>query len=120
MTTPCREVDGNPSTWKLETLPDVNSGALHGGSLKGNGGAVEFYWGLGLGGGCTVEGMQTIKVAQGELPVCHGKAADGTEHWENISKSLSTVSFSARGYTSDTASSSHDLLLKVISTLSFP
>ena len=120
MTTSCRHFEGNPSTWKLETLPDVNSGALHGVSLKGTEGTVELYWGVGLGGGCTSEGMQTIRVAQGELPVCHGKAADGTEHWENISKSLSTVSFSPRGYTSDTASSSHDLLLMVISTLSFP
>lgn len=109
-----------PSTWKLETLPDQNSGALHGVSLKGAEGGVELYWGVGLGGGCTPEGIQTIKVAQGELQTCYGKNADGTERWENISKNLSDTSFSARAYTADTASSSHDLVLQVISTLSFP
>jgi hypothetical protein len=109
-----------PSAWKMEALPDQNSGALHGISLKGAEGGVELYWGTGLGGGCTPEGIQNIQVAQGELQTCYGKNADGTEHWENISKNLSNVSFSARAYTTDTASSSHDLLLKVISTLSFP
>ena len=109
-----------PSTWKMEALPDQNSGALHGVSLKGSEGGVELYWGVGLGGGCTSEAIQTIKVAQGELNTCYGKTADGIERWENISKNLSTTSFSARAFTADTASSSHDLVLQVISTLSFP
>lgn len=109
-----------PATWKFETLPDQNSGGLHGVSLNGAEGGVELYWGIGLGGGCTPEGIQAIKVAEGELTTCYVKNADGTEHWENISKNLPNVSFSARAYTTDTASSSHDLLLKVISTLSFP
>jgi hypothetical protein len=104
----------------MEALPDQNSGALHGVSLKGKEGGVELYWGVGLGGGCTPEGLQKIKVAQGELQACYGKAADGTEHWENISKNLANLSFSARAYTADTAASSRDLVLKVISTLSFP
>jgi hypothetical protein len=108
-----------PSTWKMEALPDQNSGALHGVSLKGAEGGVELYWGVGFGGACP-EGFQSIKVAQGELPVCYAKNADGTERWDNITKELSNTGFSARAYTTDTASSSHDLLLKVISTLSFP
>jgi hypothetical protein len=109
-----------PSTWKMEALPDQNNGALHGVSLKGAEGGVELYWGTGLGGGCTPEGIQAIKVAEGELTTCYGKNADGTEHWENISKNLSATSFSARAYTTDTATSSHDLILQVISTLRFP
>ena len=109
-----------PSSWKLEALPDQNSGALHGVSLKGTEGGVELYWGMGLGGGCTPEGIQTVKVAEGDLSACYGKNADGTEHWENISKNLPTTSFSARAYTIDTTSNSHDLVLQVISTLSFP
>lgn len=109
-----------PSTWKFEVLPDQNSGALHTVSLSGAEGGVELFWGVGLGGGCASEGMQTIKVAQGELQTCYGKNADEAEHWENISKELSGTSFSARAYTSDAASSSHDLVLQVISTLSFP
>jgi hypothetical protein len=109
-----------PSAWKMEALPDQNSGLLHGVSLKGAEGSVELYWGTGLGGGCTPKGIQKIQVAQGELQTCYVKNADGTEDWENISKNLSNASFSARAFTTDTASSSHDLLLKVISTLSFP
>jgi len=109
-----------PSTWKLETLPDQNSGALHAVSLKGAEGGVEIHWGVGLGGGCTPEGLQTIKVAQGELQTCYGKNADGTEQWGNISKALPNAGFSAHAYTADTAPSSHDLVLQVISTLSFP
>ena len=109
-----------PSTWKSEVLPDQNSGALHGVSLKGAEGGVELYWGVGLGGGCTPAGIQTIQVAQGELNTCYGKTEEGTERWENISKNLSTTSFSARAFTADTESSSHDLVLQVISTLSFP
>ena len=109
-----------PSAWKMETLPDQNSGALHAISLKGTEGGVDIHWGVGLGGGCTPEGIQKIKVAQGELQTCYSKNADGTEQWGNISKSLSGMGFSAHAYTTDTASSSHDLLLKVVSTLSFP
>lgn len=109
-----------PSGWQLETLPDQNNGALHGASIKGTEGGVELYWGEGLGGGCTPEAIQTIKVAQGELPSCYGKNPDETEHWENISKNLPTTSFSARAFTIDTTPSSHDIVLQVISTLSFP
>jgi hypothetical protein len=108
-----------PSTWKMEVLPDQNGGLLHGVSLKGVEGGVEIYWGVGLGGACP-EGFQTIKVAQGELPACYVKSADGTERWENINKALPNTSFSARAFTADSASSSHELVLKVISTLSFP
>lgn len=109
-----------PSTWKMEALPNQNNGALHGVSLSGAEGGVELYWGVGLGGGCTPEAIQTIKAAQGELPACYGKNEDGTEHWENISKNLPATSFSARAYTKDTALSSRELVLQVISTLSFP
>ncbi|HSD84343.1 MAG TPA: hypothetical protein VLG46_10805 [Anaerolineae bacterium] len=109
-----------PPTWKSEVLPDQNNGALHGVALKGTEGGVELYWGVGIGGGCTPEASQMIKVAQGELPTCYAKNADETEHWENISKNLPTTSFSARAYTADAASSSRELVLQVVSTLSFP
>ena len=109
-----------PSTWKVETLPDQNSGALHAVSLKGAEGGVEIHWGVGLGGGCTPEGLKTIKVAQGDMQACYFKAEDGTEQWQNISKALPTAGFSANAYTADSTSSSHDLVLKVLSTLSFP
>ena len=59
-----------PSSWKLETLPDKNNGALRGVALNGDEGGVESYWGMGLGGACTPEAVQTIWVAQGELTAC--------------------------------------------------
>ena len=108
-----------PPNWNTEVLPDQNNGALHGVALKGTEGGVELYWGVGLGG-CTPEASQMIKVAQGELPTCYAKNTDATEHWENISKNLPTTSFSARAYTADAASSSRELVLQVVSTLSFP
>ena len=108
-----------PSTWKMDTLPDQNSGLLHAVSLKGAEGGVEIHWGVGLGGACP-EGFQTIKAAQGELPACYVKSPDGTEHWENINKALANTGFSARAFTADSAPTSHEVVLKVISTLSFP
>jgi hypothetical protein len=108
-----------PPTWKAEALPDVNNGALHALSITGPEGGAELHWGVGLGGACP-DGWQTIKVAQGELQTCYLKNDDGTERWDNINKELPTAGFSAMAYTSDTSASSHDLVLKIISTLSFP
>ena len=108
-----------PLTWKAEALPDVNNGALHALSITGPEGGAELHWGVGLGGACP-DGWQTIKVAQGELQTCYFKNDDGTESWDNINKELPTAGFSARAFTSDTSASSHDLVLQVISTLSFP
>jgi hypothetical protein len=75
---------------------------------------------VGLGGGCTPEGIKSIKVAQAELSACYGTNADGTEHWENISKQLSKDSFSASACTTDAAPGSNELVLQVISIISFP
>jgi hypothetical protein len=61
-----------------------------------------------------------LKVAQGELPTCYGKNADGTERWEQIDKNLPTTGFSGRAYTANAAPSSRETILKVLSTLSFP
>ena len=109
-----------PPAWTSEALPDQNNGALHGVALKGTEGGVELYWGVGIGGACAPEAVQKIKVAQGELPACYARNADQTERWENITKELPAASFSARAYTADATSSSRELVLQVVSTLSFP
>jgi hypothetical protein len=109
-----------PPTWTSEVLPDQNNGALHGVALKGVEGGVELYWGVGIGGACAPEARQMIKVAQGELQSCYVKNADGTEHWEQITKARPTASFSGRAYTADSSSTSRQLVQQIISTLSFP
>jgi hypothetical protein len=109
-----------PAAWESEVLPDQNNALLHGVALKGAEGGVELYWGVGLGGACAPEAVQKIKVAGGELQTCYVKNADGTESWENITMELPAAGFSARAYTLDAAASSRELVLQVVSSLSFP
>src|SRR5215510_3273390 len=71
-----------PSNWNFEVIPDQNNGLLHQVSLNGAEGGVELIWGVGLGGACTPEAIQMVKVAQGELQACYFKKADETERWE--------------------------------------
>ncbi len=110
-----------PSTWTLQHLPDSGDGAIHADKLQGTEGYVELQWGAGFGGAC-VQGYTTVKVAQGELPTCYTKNADGTESWTQINKELTpgTTGFSGSAATSNADPASHDLVLQVLSTLSFP
>ena len=87
--------------------------------LKEVEGGLELYWGVGLGGACP-EGYQPLRVAQGELPACHSQNADGTEQWSLAGKQLGQIFFTAVAYTSDSAASSRDLVLQILSTLGFP
>jgi hypothetical protein len=87
-------------------------------SLKGTEGGVDLHWGIGFGGACPPE-YTTVKVAEGELPACYTKNAGGTELWTQIDKELATTSFSAEARTNKADTASHDLVLEVLSTLSF-
>jgi hypothetical protein len=107
-----------PAGWEMETLPAENAGQLLGVALTGEEGGVELRWGAGFGGACP-GGYGTVAVAQGELPVCHLENADGTENWEQISKELGEIGFSARAYTSNPAPESRELILQILSTLRF-
>jgi putative hemolysin len=108
-----------PITWSSETLPDQKDGAIHGTSLTGPEGGVEVYWGLGFGGACP-NGTEPVQLAQAEVPACHGSNADGTETWSQIGYEVDGGnSFSVRAYTNDAQPSSHDLVLQVLSTLTF-
>ena len=108
-----------PGTWTQQPLPDQYNGTLHTVSLQGTEGHVDLQWGAGFGGACP-QGYTTIKVAQGELPTCYTKNADGTETWTQINKELSsTTGFSGMAGTSNADPASHDLVLQVVSTLSF-
>ena len=59
-------------------------------------------------------------MAEGELPACYSKNADGTEVWTQIGKELEATSFSADARTNNADPASHDLVLAVLATLSFP
>ena len=108
-----------PGTWTQQQLPDQYEGKLHTVSLQGTEGHVDLQWGAGFGGACP-QGYTTVKVAQSELPACYTKNADGTETWTQINKELSpTTGFSGFAGTYNADPASHDLVLQVLSTLSF-
>jgi Tol biopolymer transport system component/putative hemolysin len=108
-----------PSTWSQGTLPDQNDGAIHGEGFTGPEGGVEVYWGVGFGGACPT-GTDPVMLAAGEAQSCHIKKDDGTEEWTQIGSEVEGgTSFSVRAYTSDPQPSSQDLVLQVLSTLTF-
>ena len=85
-----------PPTWSGKTLPDQNTGAIHGQAFTGSEGGVEVYWGVGFGGACP-SGTEPVQLAQGEVPACHATQADGTEVWSQIGYQVSGGnSFSVR------------------------
>ncbi len=108
-----------PSNWQEQDLPDEVAGTRHHIVLNGPEGAVELLWGTGFGGACP-EGYQPIAVAKGTLPACHLQREDGTELWSLTGNPLENASFGGEAYTNDATTESHAVVLKVISTLSFP
>jgi hypothetical protein len=108
-----------PATWTQQEVPQETGQTFSTVTLQGTEGAVNLRWGVGFGGACP-EGYTTVKVAVGELPTCYVKNADGTEAWTQINKELQTTSFSGDAKTSSADQASHDLILQVLSTLSFP
>jgi uncharacterized protein len=108
-----------PPDWSQQTLPDQNDGAIHGESFSSPEGGVEVYWGVGFGGACTT-GTVLVQLAQGEEQACYTQNSDGTEVWSQIGYVVDGGNtFSVRAYTSDAQQSSHDLVLQVLSTLTF-
>jgi hypothetical protein len=107
-----------PATWTKEEVPQQAGETIQTVSLKGPEGGVDLHWGVGFGGACP-QGYTTVKVAEGELPACYTKNADGTEVWNQIGKQLAATSFSADAHTNNADPASHDLVLQVLSTLSF-
>ncbi len=107
-----------PGTWSKEEIPQKAGDTYQTVSLKGTEGGVDLHWGVGFGGACP-QGYTTVKVADGELPACYSKNSDGTELWTQINKQLATTSFSAEARTNYAEQASHDLVLQVLSTLSF-
>jgi hypothetical protein len=87
--------------------------------LKGPEGAVELLWGTGFGGACP-EGYQPIAVAKGTLPACHTQRDDGTELWSLAGQPIGDTNFTGFVFTNDTTLKSREVVLQVISTLSFP
>ncbi len=107
-----------PYTWSEEELPQQAGDTYQTAVVQGAEGEVDLHWGVGFGGACP-QGYTTVTVAEGELPACYVKNPDGTEAWTQINKELSTTSFSAEARTLNSDPASHDLVLEVLSTLSF-
>ena len=108
-----------PANWQEASLPDDNAGQMHHIALKGTEGEVELTWGIGLGGACP-NGYQPLAVAKGTLPACHSQRADGTDLWSLESQNIGDTGFGGDMSTNDTTESSREVVLNVISTLSFP
>ncbi len=110
-----------PPTWSQQTLPNQSGGAIHGMAFTGPEGGVEVYWGVGFGGAC-MTGTVQVQLAAGGAPACHATNTDGAEMWSQIGYQVSGGnSFSVRAYTGlmKAQPSSHDLVLQVLSTLTF-
>jgi hypothetical protein len=109
----------HPSDWQAQDLPDENEGQRHHIALQGPEGGVELIWGTGLGGACP-EGYQPIAVAQGTWPACHAQREDGTDLWSLAAQPVGETNFTGFVYTNDTTAKSREVVLQVLSTLSFP
>jgi hypothetical protein len=108
-----------PANWQEQDLPDENEGQRHHIALQGSEGGIELVWGTGLGGACP-EGYQPIAVAQGTWPACHAQRDDGTELWSLAGQPIGDTNFTGFVYTNDTTAESREVVLRVLSTLSFP
>lgn len=108
-----------PSNWQEGELPDENDGQMHHIALKGPEGGMEFVWGTGLGGACP-QGYQPLAIALGTWPACHAQREDGTELWELDIQPIGDTNFTGFVYTNDTTAESREVVLHVLSTLSFP
>lgn len=108
-----------PPDWNEATLPDQNDGMIQGQAFTGPEGGVEVYWGVGFGGACP-SGYSPVQLAQGEAQACYTTKDDGTEMWEQISYQVEGGnSFSSRAYTNNAEPASRELVLQVLSTLTF-
>ena len=108
-----------PANWQQQDLPDENDGQQHHITVQGPEGGVELIWGVGLGGACP-EGYQQLAVAQGTWPACHTQREDGTELWSLAPPPIGDTNFGGVVYTNDTTPESREVVLQVLSTLTFP
>ena len=107
-----------PANWSQLELPQQTGETIHTAALQGPEGEIDLHWGIGFGGACP-QGYTTVKVAQGELPACYTKRANGTEIWAQIGKQLAATSFSADAHTSNAARPAMISSCEFLSTLSF-
>ena len=108
-----------PANWQAQDLPDENDGQRHHIALQGPEGGIELIWGVGLGGACP-EGYQPIALAKGTWPACHSQKEDGTDLWSLAAQPIGDTNFTGFVFTNDTTAKSREVVLQVLSTLSFP
>ena len=107
-----------PTTWGIEATP-VEEGK-QGVHVVGPEGELFMYWGSGFGGACEPSAMKEIKLKDETLNVCNEVGQDGTESWRLISKQVSPeVSFDARASAVAPADKNREMILAILSTLSF-
>ena len=107
-----------PTTWGIEATP-VEEGK-QGVHVVGPEGELFMYWGSGFGGACEPAAMKEIKLKDEALNVCNEVGGDGTESWRLISKEVSPeVSFDARAVATTPADKNREMILAILSTLSF-
>ena len=108
-----------PATWTAQAQPpDSNNSGIQTDALQGPEGEVDLSWGVGFGGACP-SGATTVKVAQGDIQTCYQKNASGTESWTQMSHPLPNTGFQGRASTRDAQPASHDMILQIVSTLTF-
>ena len=108
-----------PANWQEQDLPDENAGQMHHIALQGPEGGIDLVWGTGLGGACP-QGYEQVNVAQGTWPACHTQKEDGTDLWSLAPPPIGDINFGGFVHTNDKTAESRELVLKVLSTLSFP
>jgi len=108
-----------PANWQEQDLPDENGGQRHHIALQGPEGGLDLAWGIGFGGACP-DGYQPMAIAQGSWPACHSQKEDGTDLWSLAPPPVGDTNFGGFVYTNDTTAKSREVVLQVISTLSFP
>ena len=108
-----------PATWSQEELPQQAGETIHTVTLQGAEGMVDLH-GASASAARARRGTRPSRWRRASCPPATAKNADGTEVWTQIGKELEATSFSADARTSNADPASHDLVLAVLATLSFP
>ncbi len=106
-----------PNSWGIEAISGLTE--KQGVHAVGSEGELFLYWGSGFGGACDENLMKPVKLKDETLTVCN-EVIQGAEEWKLISKQLTPeVGFDARAYANPPADKNREMVLAILSTLSF-
>ena len=107
-----------PPNWSLTpSPPSTPEPIMNVDILEGPEGRIELQWGSGFGGACYA--YSALHLAQGQIPVCHFVAPDGTHRWSTTAVKLPTVGVASFAATTDAEPASADVVLAILATLTF-